>query len=530
MRSSLRMLVWEMVWKHRVIFPALALFLMAGAGLSVAIASNRTERPWWLGTAEGVFLVAFLMSMLLSYAPFTLVETHGGWRMNSMITRWFTLPVRTSTLVMLPLGVAAGFMAAVMGLWIPWLQRVAGRGLDWPYFLATLIAGVVLMQAVAWSLPRRPGQYGAIAGLVMPITIFMALIPLERPDSADWRQKAVLWYLVLSCLSGAWAWYAAMRNRCGDWPGHLPLDRAGEWIKRPWRFRRPYRSATSALFVSETVPALWTLALSWILMAVLVFAWALSLRWSARTGGPRPLEVLLYTGVVIWPFVAMLWLAGWGLTLGNRPESGFRTSVTSFYGTLPVSAGGLAAPRLRALWAGWWMVWLPMVLLMVFCLPHVRGIWDYDGLEGLRGKMVWRMALSASLVAGGLPLLLAGRLEGFPNVLLTGLCAWAGVWSLAGFLDTNNPGTGHLVMAAVLIGLKFLIASCAAVAAWRRGFVTPRWIMALTANWLAVFGLLAWMLPTAPPHFGWRLTALALLVPFARLALCPLAMEANRCR
>lgn len=521
------MLLWELVWKHRVILPALGMFLGMGAAFAWAVAAHGSANPWWLGYVRGTTLVMFLASLLLSYAPFTLMETYSGWRMNTTITRWFTLPVRTPMLVLLPFAAAAAGLAAVFLLWAPLLDRVMGPGLDRSYFLATLWLGTALLQAVAWTLPRRPAQFWAVAGLVMPTILLLALIPQDQPGS--WRQAAIPWFLGLVVALGGFAWFAASRNRCGDWPGHLPLEVAGDWLRGSRDWRRPYRSASAALRASDAFPALRFLTVSWLLLAALVVGWALLMHSHRSRGGPTQFEIIVYAAVQLLPFLGLLWLAGWGLTLGNQPGSGFRTALTHFRATLPVNVTKLAIARMVGLGCGWLLVWLPLLLLGRFYLPHVRGVWDADGVVAVQTLLAWRMAIGANLVVGALPVLLRGRLEGFPNVLLAGMCAWAGTWCLADFLGAQTPGPAHWWIAAGLLGAKLVVAGLILRHTVRHGLASPRFACALVLAWMAVAGLAASLLPSAFEH-PWQLLGLCLMSPLARLSFCPLALAANRCR
>ena len=73
-------LVWELVWKNRVVVPALGAFLAIGFGLSQAVL-HADPMAWWANYARGIGFITFLASILLTFAPFTLMDNHGSWRM-----------------------------------------------------------------------------------------------------------------------------------------------------------------------------------------------------------------------------------------------------------------------------------------------------------------------------------------------------------------------------------------------------------------------------------------------------------------
>jgi hypothetical protein len=144
MKTAIRALCWELIWKNRVVFPALALLLAFGAASSVMCAHAAPD-VWWASYVRGSVLVAFFASVLLGYALFTLMESHAGWRMNSMTTRWFVLPLRTSLLVVAPMALAFGFTVLLFSAWTPWLKRIVGD-LDMTYMLLVFLAGIAAMQ------------------------------------------------------------------------------------------------------------------------------------------------------------------------------------------------------------------------------------------------------------------------------------------------------------------------------------------------------------------------------------------------
>ena len=79
-------------------------------------------------------------------------------------------------------------------------------------------------------------------------------------------------------------------------------------------------------------------------------------------------------------------------------------------------------------------------------------------------------------------------------------------------------------------GLKLATAAWALVASLRARHLTWRFATGLVAGWLLVVSCLVWVLPTWCTDGAWRAVAMLVLVPLARLALCPLALAANRHR
>jgi hypothetical protein len=73
-----------------------------------------------------------------------------------------------------------------------------------------------------------------------------------------------------------------------------------------------------------------------------------------------------------------------------------------------------------------------------------------------------------------------------------------------------------------------LASAWAAFHALRRGYTTWKFPVALFASWLAVVAFLLWGLPVWKLGGPWQAGCLALMIPLARLAWCPLAIAANR--
>jgi hypothetical protein len=530
MKTALHVLLWDLVLRNRVVFPALAVLLVLGAAVAYCC-GHAAPDAWWLGKARGVVACSFLASVLLGVAPFLLMESQGGWRMNSAITRWFALPVRTAYLVLLPLLAAVVFLTLLVQAWGLILDRVA-RGFDGTYFNCALLLGLAALQALAWAVPRQPAQYWAGAALLFPVIIVLAIGPQDQPDTAAFRRGMPLPAAIGVVCFAAFALYAARRNRCGDWQGEFPLSRLWLFVRQGRPSNRIFRSSGSALFFSDGLPALRMLLFSWLTLVAII---AVNVVLMFKRGRP---EVAFQPGVFalvavnLLPIPAVLWLAGWGLFLGCEPAAGFRTRMTAFRATLPVSCGTLAAQRMVTLLLGWCLLWLPLLLATRWYDPDLLGMPAPDAQTQALASILRLMALGAHILVGVLPLFLWGRLEGFPNMLLAAIGSWVWVWLLAAFFkldDGQDPGWRWGVV-ALLLGVKLATAAWALVVGLHARHLTWRFVMGLVAGWLLVVTCLVWALPTGRTDGAWRAAAMLVLVPLARLALCPLALAANRHR
>lgn len=70
----------------------------------------------------------------------------------------------------------------------------------------------------------------------------------------------------------------------------------------------------------------------------------------------------------------------------------------------------------------------------------------------------------------------------------------------------------------------------ALVCGLRASHCTWRYAAGLAGGWMGIVSLLVWMLPTWSQQEWWGLATVSFFVPFARLALAPLALAANRHR
>jgi hypothetical protein len=136
-------------------------------------------------------------------------------------------------------------------------------------------------------------------------------------------------------------------------------------------------------------------------------------------------------------------------------------------------------------------------------------------------------------------MILAGRTWVAVTAVTVALVLLLGV-ALAGILLSQRPETwGPLRrlawwLAPVAVALKLLLAGGAVRALRRRRVVAPRALVAWLAVWLfavlVVFGVFAWLLPPQLVSWAGCACAAVLLVPLARPALAPLALEWNRHR
>ena len=527
MTRAMRALVWEQCWKNRAVFGLWLVLLTLGAGLVEFIVGADPEVAW-VRLARQVLVVTFLASVLVAFAPFTLMENQDGWRMNSMVTRWFILPVPTGLLVVVPYAAACLAAGGFLGLWLLLLRRLA-PGLDLGHVLWVLMVGMAAVQALAWVVPRRPAQFWPLVGLGLPVMLLVALVPLDNPGTEGFRQGFRRAVPVLLLGFGIIAYGAARMNRCGRWSGELPLGRLFRAVAGGRLGMPATRSARWALIWSDVLPVWRTFLLTWAGVFLLVWGsqvWMLFRhpRWADAGWG-----MLMQIGLILVPVLGTLWLPVGGLLLGSEPGMGFRTRLTAFRSARPVTPGTLAAQRILAAIGLWLMVWGPWLILVPLHRHWHPGLAEAD-LPEIYARTSRLMAISAHALVGALPLFLWGRFEGFPNLLLGGMCAWAGTWVLVGFLAPGDEPSWRWALAIGLLALKFGVGGGALWIGWSRGCFSWRYALGLAVGWAGLVGVLIWVLPGWRTGGMWGAVGIAVLIPFARLAWAPLAVAANRHR
>lgn len=530
MKAAWNAVYWEVLRKNRLVFVALGILLTLGTALAW-VSVQAPPGAEWVAAARRLTVMAFLVSILIAYAPFTLMETGGGWRMNSMVTRWFALPMRTGWMVLGPMLVGMLFLGLFVWLWMQPLRKLEPT-LNGGYTMAMLTLGLVALNAWAWIVPRKPIQFWAGAGVLFPVMLIVTAAAQDRPHGAEFHAGMLVPLGTIAALLAGFAWFAAARNRCGAWPGEVPLD----WLLVLLRGARvmprtsDFRSSGKAMFATEGWPALRLLAASWLALVAVLFVYVSLVFRESRGGGAYAFSwrVLPLIGLGILPVFGILWMAVWGVFTAGEPSAVFRSRLASFRATLPVTCGQLAAQRIGVLFAGWCVVWVPLVLLSYFPDPDMMASTPAEIQRALS-----RLASTGAFtLVGALPVLLLGRFEGFPNFLLASICAWAvtyGVNANLKVLPGEDPGNLWYVMGALLMA-KGGVAVWAMRKALKAGHVTWRFPVGLAAGWTAALSLLTIVIPVWKEGGAWAVFSTMLFLPIARLALCPLAIAENRHR
>jgi hypothetical protein len=534
------MLAREFWGRHRWGLPAVVA-LVAAFALVCAIAplseNVASVNSMWLGMGLcyviGVFAYGFEGRLESAESGFP--------------ARLFVLPVRTWVLVAGPM--LQGMAAAVL-LWLAWDRLVLRpSGVETPMWWAALLAAVVAVsQALVWvpfGVPwlRLPVAVAVLVVLVrIQLVLTLAGVTFADPDSEGRLLTGFALALIPAAFLAAWAGVARARHGdTSDWSRviqRLRVPRTAAYRERP-----PFASAFRSQVWYE-----WRSRGRGFVIAVagtvaVILALAALTRWQV---GWHLADNAIFLSV---PFVIASF---WGFHAGESGGSIRSPQLTAFAATRPMGAAAMVGAKFRAAglaslaawglvlavtlaWASWGDGWDELRRLWErlvaqfgeeraagFCTAHAVGF----------VLLTWRM-LVVPLWSG-----LTGRAwVGMAQAGLVMLIVFQGLYEMALWQDENHRERLLDVLrwgAVVLLAAKLAVAGLALWELHRRGELTGRaaaWVM---LGWVALvaalFGLLAWVIPSDMIRPGWLAVAVALMVPLARLTVAPLALAWNRHR
>jgi hypothetical protein len=456
-------------------------------------------------------------------------------------SRMFTLPVRTAALAGWPMAYGA---AAVGSLWLITASLIfRPAGLDVPLWWPALLAAAQLawMQALAWW------PFG-LAWLRIVVALLVAHLPITGTMLAlrlvpEWVVSALLVVVLAAGLVAAWAGVA--RARGGEVASWRWLTNFGMSFDRRSLPRIGFSSAARALTWFE----LRRHGLALPLIVAIVVPLCLVSLFLEEINPPILVRNLGLVLVVPLFFAAM---AGGSVGRNNqwvREHYG----ISSFAATRPVTTAAMVAAKLRAAGRTTLVTWgLTLAMLMVAIFA--------SGANQVLGTMLdaWLDARPAAEVIATVVvaavLLVLFTWKRIVESLLVGLTGreWliktaVVVWLFVGFnvaflflwllINTEYHETlrrGMPWMMAVLASLKLGLGAVAICALRRKQLVEDRTLFMLGLVWFAMFAnlvsVLAWLIPSEiAPVYTVGLGVL-LMMPFARFAAMPLALDWNRHR
>ena len=533
MKSLSAAIAWEIWRKNRWGFGLLGALVLLCALLNSVLLRLFPDNPEseWLIPAN-VILMVFSYVALLAIFSHTEEDAKGSF---GFPLRMFALPVRTGALVnrLILLGVTAVIL--VMVAWTNLLRSLGIDRMPIHYFLLLAATGLVLFQALVWSLASFPKTRALLLTALFFGLIYLGSLPF-LPDPAWSRLEKEVTLSMLGVLS--FSYLAALRGlqaeRCGGWrewdAGHRLIRGFRQWRRHSAAFASP--AAGQVWFEwrrNGLVPLSSFLALQLLIFVTMV-----------RPVMAEGVTVLLSVvfGLNIF-FVLPLWAILAGLTMA-RDGCSMRLPLSAFTAIRPISSGELVIAKLKtggllSLGASFLMV------LYFFGLLVIDTEWRNMDRAFHNGPIVFLLfpvgivVMTWHLMIGALPVWLTGRAPGFPWSLLV-LIAGYFLAGNAGRWFYLHPESWEVLRWLLLIGwlMKLSVAAWAFRAGIRRDLLPSRFVWIYSGIWFAgsiVLVVSAYILcagTSLPKH----LIALivSLLVPLARVALSPLALDWNRHR
>jgi hypothetical protein len=545
MRSPAAAIAWEFRQRHRWGLVALAGYLLVLAMTRLVV----------LGPGQRVhfddprsFALVVVVPLTATFMYFLAVFSFGlggdlAARPSMYPARMFTLPVTTAALAGWPMLYGASAMAM---LWFATrLLAVWPSGVDVPRVWPALLAAVLLAwtQALTWMPYALPGARVVVTVLWLAVIDAVVLLALEYRAHEPVMLALLAPHLPVAFLI---ARTAVARARRGDGPDgrkiFASLERVGTVLARR---RAEFPSAVRAQEWFE-----WRLhGLSLPLLVAILLPFELSLLFFFRDTPAIVAETLVLV-LLTPPF-----LAAFVAATVRRPNPLARDSygLAPFMATRPLTSASLVGAKLKATIGSTLAAWL---LVLVVIPPAL-------GLSGTLPVVIERARQAIEIVGTpralaivllGLSALVASTWKQLVQSLYIGMSGseWvvkASVFLTLSFLAIVGPLTEWMIrqrvviaalwsalpwIAAVLVGFKVSAALWIALRLHDERLLADRTLVLGAAFWdvlvLALYALLAWIVPS-PLIRSYLLALVAILeVPLARLSAAPLALAWNRHR
>jgi hypothetical protein len=535
-------IAWEFRQRHRWgLLAVLATILILG-GIKIAL---RTQLGYLeLHDVTFALLIPVPLSGVLFYllAVFTFgIAGDLGARESMYPARMFTLPISSAALAGWPMLYGCASMAL---LWFA--MRIAGTfppGFEAPMYWPALFTASLLAwtQALTWMpYPLRGMRIVVAIALLVSIDI-VVFTALENKASETTMLLLLAPLLPLAYLASV---SAVSRARRGEMPEWRLMERLAPSFMRS-ASRREFASATRAQLWFE-----WRqYGRSLPLLVAIVLPVGLSLLFLFRETPVIVVEIVVGS-LLLPPFLAIFVAATAGKSSSNASES---YGITPFVATRPVADRSLVVAKWQAALLSSLAAWLVVAIAVPLALtwseawgPVVEIASRVDQALGRPRAIVLGTVVLVLLVAAtwkqlvqGFYIAMSGHdwaVKGIAFVSLVLLTA--GFLLLGWILDSRH----RIVVAwsaipwlmATLVAIKLVLAMWVMQRGTERGLFTRRQLVLGAVAWdvcvLALYGVLALVLPDILFRRYWLLLAAMLVVPFVRLAAAPLAVARNRHR
>jgi hypothetical protein len=540
MHSPALALSWQLWGRHRWGLSAVLLYCLTTALVFNALPAGTLEPRHGLLVSFQFIIAVIYVAAVFAYGFESPLEV----RASGFPARLFTLPVRTSVLVAWPMLQGMGTVALLVVAWAYLVLRPSGTWVSLQYTALAAAAFVAVLQALLWLPFGLPWARVIVAFLVLSSLILTAMLgpAYDVPES-----DLLALFAALIALAGGAAFVGVSRARRGEAP-----DWSGPFRSLPTFVPRRLRPA--ARFTTPARAQLWFECRRHLLTFPLVVGWLAAAHLAFALWVETRSEDKARLGIHFLTFAPLL-APFFGCFLGRAGTSvGNPYPLSSFGATRPLSSSALVAAKLQVAALATLAAWAVVLLAASVWFVHT-GMYETAQLlwnHLLREYPAWRIAATSLLALLVLLLItwrllidslwigltgriwiVRGSLLGFGVALtLAGMMFAHFFATVPGFMDRLQEALPTWAAGAVL--LKLLVAGCVGHALLRRGLVRPWTVAKYLGFWiLAVAGLFALacaaILPDAV-RMSWLAFGAVLLVPLARLAAAPLALDWNRHR
>jgi hypothetical protein len=542
MRTPAAAFAWEFRQRHRWgLIALLATILILGAiKISVITAQVNLEfRDVTFALLVPVPLAATFMYLL---AVFTFgIAGDLAARESMYPPRMLTLPVSTAALAGWPMLYGC---VSMMLLWFA--MRIAGifpPGVGVPKYWPALFAASLLAwtQALTW-MPYPLRGMRIVTSILLLISIDVVVFTALETKPAEGTMLLLLAPFVP--LAYVTAWSAVRRARRGDVPDWGVTERSTP-ASPPTNAARHFTSAARAQLWFEWCQYGRSLPL----LVAIVLPVGLSLLFLFRETPVIVVEIVV-ASLLLPAFLAIFAAAAAGKSSSNASGS---YGITPFIATRPVEDRALVVAKWQAALLstmGAWMivaVAVPVALIWADATEPILTIARHvDDALGRPRAITLGLLILAGLVAStwkqlvqGFYIAMSGRdwaVKGivFATLVLLTAAFFALGWILDSRYRISVAWNSIPWLMAALVALKLVLAMRVMQRGAERGLFTRKQLMFAAIAWdacvLALYGLLAFILPEILFRRYFLLVVAMLVVPFVRLGAAPLAVARNRHR
>lgn len=542
MRTPAAAIAWEFRQRHRwgLIGLLATVFTLGAIKLAVLLTGEHLE------VDDVTFALLVPVPLAATFMYLLAVFTFGiagdlAARESMYPPRMLTLPVSSAALAGWPM--LYGCLSMTL-LWFA--MRIAGifpPDVEVPKYWPALFAASLLAwtQALTW-MPYPFRGMRIVISIVLLISIDVVVFTALEYKTSE--STMLLLLAPLMPLAYVAAWWAVSRARRGDVPDFAIARRFAPRFTRSAPLR-DFRSAGRAQLWFEWRQ--YGRALPLLVAIVLPFGLALLFLFYQT---PVIVVEIVLVSLLLPPFMAIFVAATTAKSSSNASES---YGITPFIAARPLEDRALVVAKWQAAMLSTLAAWMIVAVAVPVALtwsdaaePIIKIVRDVDGALGRPRAIILGLLILAGLIGStwkqlvqGLYIGMSGRDWAVKGIAFGTLAlVTAGFLAVGWILESRSRVALTLYaipwLLAALVALKLVLAMRVMQRGAGCGLFTRKQLLFGAIAWdlcvLAVFGVLALILPAILVRRYFLLLVAMLVVPFVRLAAAPLAVARNRHR